>query len=97
MSQGATFGAPTQRTSYDPLAQRRSQFPGPQFWSMSLPSSQDQADDDDNDNILYFKCPGIIDVAPSDDNHVEPPTSSLLQLHTLCTTADFDLNLSLIA
>ena len=64
---------------------------------MSLPSSKDQADDDDDDDIIYFKSPDIVDVAPSGDDHVEPPTLSLLQLCTLRRTADFDLNLGLIA
>ena len=34
---------------------------------------------------------------PYDSSHVKSPTSNLLQLCTLCTTADFDLNLGLIA
>ena len=57
---------------------------------MSLKSSQDQVDD--NDDVLQFKSPNI-----TDDDHVKPPTASLLQLRTLCTTADLDLNLGLIA
>ena len=70
--------------------ERRPPFTHPQFWTMSLESSQDQVDDDDD--VLYFQSPDI-----TDDDHVKPPTASLLQLGTLCTIAEFDLNLGLIA
>ena len=47
---------------------------------------------DNNDDVLYFKSPDI-----TDNDHVKQPIASLLQLQTLRVTADFDLNLGLIA
>ena len=77
---------------------------------MSLPIFQDQANNDDyDDGIIYFKSSEIVDEEtraaathnhnqpPCNSSHINSPTSNLLQLCTLCTTADFDLNLGLIA
>ena len=61
---GATFGAPTQRTSYGPSTERQPPFTRPQFRTMSLKSSQDQVDDDND--VLYLKSPDI-----TDDDHVK--------------------------
>ena len=81
----------------------------PQFKSMSLPSSQDQTNADDDDDIIYFKSPKMESEetgaaathnptqTPCDSNHTEASDSSLLQLRTFCTAADFDLNLGQIA
>ena len=77
MPRGSTFGPP---------APRQATF-GQQFWDISLPSSQDQVDD--NGDIIYFKSSD----PDNDSNPVKPPKSSLLQLHTLHTKADFDLTL----
>ena len=74
-----------------------------------MPSSQDQTDNDDKGDIIYFKSPKMVDEetgaaathnstqTPCDSNHAKSPKLSLLQLCTLCMTTDVDLNLSQIA
>ena len=81
---------------------------GPKFRSMPLPIFQDQADDNEDDDIIYSKSPEMVDEetgvtathnttpTPCNSSHIKSPDSNLLQLHTLCTTAGFDINLGVI-
>ena len=76
---------------------------------MSLLMSQDQANDNDDDDIIYFKSPEMVDKETGaeamhnptqplcNSNHAKSPNSSLLQLFTLRMTSDFDLNLGQIS
>ena len=97
-----------ERAMFGPPTQSQTVF-GPQFRSMLLPSSQDQAKGDDDDNIIYSKSAEIVEEktgvavthnptqTPCKSDHAKPRNSSLLQLHTLCMPADFDLKLGWIS